>query len=378
MNIPFAKPYIINDKEIEAVSMVIKSGWLTHGPKTIEFEKKFANYIGTKYAIAVNSCTSALFLSLKTIGVKNGDEVITTPFTFAATANTIVHCGARPVFVDIKKDTFNIDPNKIEEKITKKTKAIVAVHYAGQPADVTKIKKIADKYNLKIVEDAAHAVGSVYDTGEKVGAVNNLACFSFYVTKPITTGEGGMITTNDEKLCKKLKILRMHGIDRDAWNRYNNKGSWYYKIIEAGYKCNTTDLNSAIGLKQLEKIDWMNKKRKELAEFYDKSLKKIPQVELYKIKDNIKSSYHLYPILLKGIDRNEFLNKMKKSGITCSVHFIPLQLMPFYQRKFHYKKGDFPVCESVYEKIVSLPIYPALTKQNIKYIVDAIEKILRC
>jgi len=374
MNIPFAPPYITED-EISAVIDVLKSGWLSMGYKTVEFENKFAEYVGCKHAVATNSCTSALFLSLKALGIKEGDEVITTPFTFAATANVIVHCGAKPVFVDIDEKTYNINPDEIEDKITDKTKAVIAVHYGGQPANMKKIMKIAREYDLKVIDDAAHAVGSEYEKDKKVGSLGNLTCFSFYATKPITTGEGGMITLNSDELNEELRILRLHGISRDAWKRYLEKDNWYYEVIEPGYKCNPTDISSAIGIEQLKKLDWMNSRRKEIAEYYNERLQSLDIIHPY-VNPNVKSSYHLYPIRLINYNRNEFIKKMAQNGIGTSVHFIPLHVMPFYQRRYGYKRGDFPITEKVFENIVSLPIYPQLTENQLEYIVENIKKIL--
>lgn len=374
MNIPFHLPYITNN-EISAVVETLKSGWLSMGNKTIEFEDKFSKYVGSKYAVSTNSCTSALFLSLKTLGIKKGDEVITTPFTFASTANTIIHCGAKPIFADIDEKTYNIDPENIKEKISDKTKAIIVVHYAGQPAEMMKVEAISKEYQLGIVEDAAHATGSCYEGGNRVGASGDLTCFSFYATKPMTTGEGGMITLNNEDLTEKLRILRLHGMSRDAWRRYTEKNTWYYELIDAGYKCNTTDMNAAIGLEQLKKLDRMNEKRKKIAEFYDENLKNFDIMLPYK-NPKVKSSFHLYPVRLLNYNRNKFINEMAKKGIGTSVHFIPLHLMRYYQEAFGYKRGDFPIAEGVYKNIVSLPIYPQLTSEQLDYIVSSIRDIL--
>ena len=346
------------------------------GHKTKEFEEKFSEYIGVNHSIAVNSCTAALFLSLKVLNIKENDEVITTPFTFTATANTIVHCNAKPIFVDIDDKTYNIDASKIEDKITAKTKAIIIVHYGGQPADMKKINAISNEYEIPVIEDAAHATGSYYSNGKKVGRSNNLTCFSFYATKPMTTGEGGMITTNNKGFTDKLKILRLHGISVEAWKRYiNPKASWYYDVLEAGYKFNTTDLNAALGIEQLKKLDLMNEKRKEINEYYNSELKDF-DIILPNIKSDIKSSYHLYPIRLKNYDRDKFISRMAESGINTSVHFIPLHLMPYYQKTWKYRKGDFPVAEAVFKNIVSLPIYPQLNDEKLQYIVKIIKNIL--
>ncbi|MBI4399973.1 DegT/DnrJ/EryC1/StrS family aminotransferase, partial [Candidatus Micrarchaeota archaeon] len=315
--IQFSPPYI-SQQEINSVTKVLKSGWLSHGPLTEKFEKEFAKYVKAKFAVSVNSCTSGLFLSLAAINIKPGDEVITTPLTFAATANVVHHLGAKPVFADICEDTYNIDPDKIEEKITRKTKAIIPVHYGGQPCEMNEIAKLAKENNLTIIEDAAHATGSEYE-GKMIGSLGNLTCFSFYPTKPITVIEGGMITTNNKKLAERLKILGRHGISRDAWKRYGAKGSWYYEVLEAGYKFNTTDMNSALGLAQLKRLKWFEKKRKEVFDYYQKELMGL-DVTTPTIRPNVKTSYHLYPILLESYDRNKFIDEMKTHGIGTSVH----------------------------------------------------------
>ena len=369
MDIPFTLPYITED-DIDAVSNTLRSNWLTMGNKTIEFEEAFAEYIGAKYAVALNSCTAALFLSLKALGINEG-EVILPSFTFTATANVVVHANAKPVFVDIDEDTYNIDADKIEEKINDKTRAIITVHYAGLAADMGKIMRIAKKHSLKVIEDAAHAAGSRY-ANKYVGSLGNLTCFSFYATKPMTTGEGGMITLNNKKIAEWLRIARLHGISKDAWKRYIEKDRWYYEVIDAGYKFNTTDINSALGLSQLKRLDWMNERRKEIARYYNEHLNKY-DIILPKFDNN--SSFHLYPIRLINYDRDKFIRRMAEFGIGTSVHFIPLHLMPFY-RRFGYRKGDLPVTEKVFSSIVSLPIYPQLRTEQLDYIIRCINNIL--
>lgn len=376
MKIQFSPPDITL-KEIEAVTKVLKSKWLTMGPKTIEFENKFSKYIGSKFSIAVNSCTSALFLSLKALNIQPGDEIITTTFTFAATANTIIHCGAKPILVDIDPNTYNINTKEIEKRISSKTKAIVVVHYGGQSADMDNIMKIARKYDLKVIEDAAHAAGSRYSNGKKIGNMGNLTCFSFYATKNLTTGEGGMITCNDNKLVKRLKNLRLHGMSKDAWKRYYGvKSNWYYDITEPGYKCNMTDINAALGLIQLQKLDRANNKRRSIALKYNKQLNEL-DVQLPFIDNKNESAYHLFPIQLNSFNRDQFINDMNSHGIATSVHFIPLHMMSYYQNEFGYQDGDFPISEKVFHKIVSLPIYPQLSDSQLKYIIRTIKKILR-
>lgn len=373
--LPYNLP-LIEDEEINEVIDSLKSGWITLGPKTIRFEKDIQDYIGISNAVALNSCTAGLHLALIVLGIRKGDEVITTPFTFASTANVIVHTGAKPVFVDIQGDTFNIDPKKIEQAITPNTKAILVVHYAGHPVDMDEIKQIAEKHNLHIIEDAAHAIGSEYKN-QKIGSSGNLTSFSFYATKNLTTGEGGTLVTNNDELAKRLKNLRLHGMSKDAWNRYGEKGDWFYEINECGWKYNMTDIQAALGLHQLRKLNNFIEKRKQYADIYNQELSKIPLIQIPRIRPYVKSSYHLYPILLKGVDRDLFIQEMKKRNIGTSVHFIPLHLQPFYKNTFGYKIGDFPIAEKVYKSLVSLPLYPKMTIKDVNDVIGAIKDILK-
>lgn len=371
--LPYYQP-LIGEEETKEVVDTLKSGWLTMGPKTIEFEKLIAKYTGAKHAITVNSCTAALHLSLIALDIRRGDEVITSPFTFASTGNVIVHVGAKPIFVDIKKDTYNIDTEKINEAITPNTKAIIPVHYAGQPCDMKAITEIAENNNLFVIEDAAHAIGAEYEN-KKIGNFETTTCFSFYVTKNITTGEGGAIITNDDELADKLRILRLHGISKDAWKRYSEKGNWYYEIEECGWKFNLTDMQAALGIHQIKKLDAFIEIRRRYAAIYNEGLKQVDGIITPYEKSNTRHVYHLYPILLRNYNRNEFIEKMYERGIGCSVHFIPLHLHPFYKRTFGFKKGDFPNAEWVYEREVSLPLYPKMEKEDIQYVIENMKGI---
>ena len=371
--LPYYQP-LIEEDEIKEVVDTLKSGWLTMGPKTIEFEKLIAEYTGAKNAIAVSSCTAALHLSLIGLGVGKGDEVITTPFTFASTGNVIIHAGAKIVFVDIDRKTYNIDPEKIEEAITPKTKAIIPVHYAGQSCDIKTITEIAEDNNLFVIEDAAHAIGAEYD-GKKIGTFGTTTCFSFYATKNITTGEGGAITTNDDELADKLRVLRLHGISKDAWKRYSEKGSWYYEIEECGWKYNMTDIQAALGIHQIKKLDKFIEIRRRCAKNYNEELKKIDGIITPYEKSNVKYVYHLYPILLQNYNRDEFIEKMQEKGIGCSVHFIPLHMHPFYKNTLGFKKGNFPNAEWVYEKEVSLPLYPKMKEDDVRFVIETVKDI---
>jgi perosamine synthetase len=378
-HIPFHRAYI-GSEEIGMVSRAIHSGWITMGPKTIEFENEFKAYVGAKYAIAVNSCTAALHLALEAIGIKEGDEVIVPAITFTATAEVVCYFKAKPVIVDVEKDTLNISAAKIEEKITPKTKAIITVDYGGQAVDYDEIFKIAKKHKLFIIEDAAHTLPSWYK-GKKVGTLADITCFSFYVTKTLATGEGGMITTNNLRWAKRMKIMRLHGMNKDAWKRYDKGGSWYYEVVGAGYKYNTTDINSALGLVQLKKLELMWKKRQAIAAMYSLNFKGIPEISIPVIKKDRVTSWHLYVIKLNLeqllIDRARFIEELAKQGVSASVHFIPLYRHPFYRDKFNYTLKQFPDSEWIYKRIVSLPIYPGMTKSQIEQVINAVKNIIK-
>jgi len=374
---PFS-PYI-GEEEISEVVDTLKSDWITMGPKTLKFEELFKEYIGCKFAISLNSCTAGLHLSLVSLNIGEGSEVITSPYTFAATGNTIVHQRAKPIFVDIDKGTYNIDIEQIENAITDKTRAIMPVHYAGHPCEMNEILKIADEYNLYVIEDAAHALGAKYK-GKEIGTIGDTTSFSFYATKNITTGEGGMVTTDNEEIAEKIRILRLHGISRDAWKRYSSEGSWYYEIIECGYKYNMTDIQASIGIHQLKKAEAMRKKREEIAKIYNEEFENLEGLITPTIKKHVKHAWHLYPLLIDidrmKINRNKFIEELKKQNIGTSVHFIPLHLHPFYRKTLGYKKGDFPSAEWVYEREISLPIYPRMTDDDVIDVVNAVKKIV--
>jgi len=369
----------IGQEEIDEVVDTLKSDWITTGPKTFKFEEIFFEYVNSKYAIAVNSCTAALHLAVIALGIGNCDEVITTPYTFAATAEVVINANAKPVFVDVEKDTYNIDPAKIEEKITDKTKAIIVVHYAGHACEMDKIMEIAEKYDLYVIEDAAHAIGSKYKD-KKIGSIGDATCFSFYATKNITTAEGGMITTNRGDLADKMRILSLHGISKDAWKRYSSEGSWYYEIAYSGYKYNMSDLQASIGIHQMKKLDQMQKRREEIADMYNKSFGQIPQITIPTVKSYATHAWHLYPIQvnsdLLSINRNEFIEALKAENIGTSVHFIPLHLHPYYKEKYGFKGDDFPIAESLYNNEISLPIYPKMEDKDVEDVISAVKKII--
>ncbi|MEO0258470.1 MAG: DegT/DnrJ/EryC1/StrS family aminotransferase [candidate division WOR-3 bacterium] len=380
MNIPFHKPYI-TEEEINEVVDSIKSGWLTMGPKTIEFEKRFREYIFAdsdvpeekRFAISVNSCTAALHLALKAIGIKPGDEVILPTNTFIATAEVVTYFGAIPVLCDVDEQTHNIDVSKIESLITHKTKAIIPVHFAGQPCDMDEIIELARKYNLHVIEDAAHALPSRYKD-RMIGTIGDITCFSFYATKTLATGEGGMVTTSNEEYARIIKTNRLHGINRDAWDRYTLRGSWYYEVIDSGYKYNTTDINSALGLAQLKKVDWMKQRRAEIANRYNQAFSETPITPLA-IKTNRDTSWHLY--VIKVNNRDELIENLKREGIGTSVHFIPVHMHPYYRAKYGYKNEDYPVANKVFKMSLSLPIYPQMTEKEIDYVIEKVLKYAR-
>jgi dTDP-4-amino-4,6-dideoxygalactose transaminase len=376
--LPYALP-MIEDQEINEVIATLKSGWIAKGPRTIELEKKFAEFVGAKHAIAMNSCTAALHIALLAAGVGPGDEVITTPMTFSASANTIIHCGATPIFVDIDPETFCIDPAKIEEKITAKTKAIVPVHYSGQACNMDEIRRIAKEHNLFVSEDAAHAIYTEYK-GKMIGSEGSAASFSFYATKNIATGEGGMLTTNDDAIAEKARVLSSHGMTKAAWNRYGKGGNWRYDIEYPGYKYNMFDIQAALGLKQLEKLDRMQQRREEIAKVYNDTFGAMPQLIVPKAAAYTKHSWHLYVLQLDlsklTISRDKFIEEMGNENIGVSVHFIPVHLMSYYVNTYGYKEGDFPVTESYFDRIVSLPLYPSMRDEDVEDVVFAVKRIV--
>jgi len=379
ITIPFSRPQL-DDEDIEEVVKTLRSDWITCGPKVREFEEKFAEYIGCKYAIALSSCTAALHLALILSGIGKGDEVITTPFTFTATVNTILYQRAKPVFVDIDRETLNVDAKEIEKKINSKTKAIVILHYGGHPCELDKIYYLGKKYNLTIIEDAAHAVGSEYKN-KKIGGFGNLTAFSFHAVKNMTTGEGGMLTTNNKEFANKAKILRLQGMDKDAWMRNSNGiASWYYQILYLGYKYNMTDFQASLGITQLKKLDFFILKRHQYSKIYDNYFKKLHEVIIPSVKSDIKHARHLYPIQLKfehlNISRDEFIDKLMDKGISCSVHFIPLHLQPLFKDNFNYKEGDLPVIEDVYKRIISLPLYPKMKSEDVVKVATSVREIV--
>lgn len=376
--IPYNLPDI-TQAEIDEVVDTLRSGWIAKGPRTLKFEKEFAEYLGAKHAIAVNSCTAALHISLLTQNIGPGDEVITTPMTFASTASTILHCGAKPVFADIDYRTGCIDSEEIAKKITPHTKAIVPVHYSGQVCDLDRIYELADEHNLYVSEDAAHALWSRYK-GRLIGnKLRGAASYSFYATKNLATGDGGMLVTDRDDIAERARILVGQGMSHNAWNRYAKGGSWKYDIVEPGYKYNMFDIQAALGLVQLSRMEEMQARRLAIAARYQEEFGKIDAVEPPFVPEFTTHCWHLYVLRivpeLLTIDRDQFIVELNERNVGTSVHFIPTHTMTAF-RKLGWKEGDFPMAEKHFERIISLPLYPSMTDEQVQYVIDAVRDIV--
>lgn len=376
--LPFSPP-TVGEEEVAAVSEVLRSAWITTGPKTRQFEQKFCNYLRAPGALALNSCTAALHTALEALEVGPGDEVITTPMTFAASVNVIEHVGARPVLVDVQADTLNIDPFKIEAAITKHTKAIIPVHYTGHPADMDAITQIADKHYLAVLEDAAHALPAKYK-GRYIGASANPVAFSFYATKNLTTAEGGMLTGTPEFL-DRARIISLHGMSRDAWRRYDKGGNWFYEVVMPGFKYNMTDIQAAMGLVQLQRLGGFQKRRQEIVAKYQDAFSPVDALECPVERSDVESAWHLYVLRLRPevlrISRNDFIENLKKRNIGTSVHFIPIHLHPYYRGKYGWKPEDFPVAYQNYQRLLSLPLHPGLTGFEAADVIEAVLDLVK-
>lgn len=372
----------IDEEEIAEVVATLRSGWIGMGPRTLQFERDFATYAGARHAIAVNSCTAALHLGLIAAGVGPGDEVITTPMTFPASANVIVHQGATPVFVDIERRTQTIDPARIATKITSRTKAILPVDMLGRPADLDPIMSIARQHGLMVIEDAAHAAEARY-RGRSVGTIADFTAFSFYATKNITTGEGGMLTTNHDAAAERLRMLRLHGISKDAWKRYSADGFSPYETIEPGYKYNMLDITAALGLHQLRRVEANLRIRERYVALYNEAFAELDGVfvpALEPLGPGDRHAHHLYPLLLDldrlGIGRFEFINELRDRNIGTGIHFTALHLHHYYRERFGFQRGDFPETEFVADRTVSLPLSPAMTETDIDDVIEAVTAIV--
>ena len=370
--ITFGKPSLYPG-ELKEITNTLKSGWLGTGPKSYKFEKNLSNYTNSKYSLALNSCTAAIFLTLKHLGLKKGDQVITTPLTFCSTVSSILHVGATPVLADINQETLNIDPQEIEKNITTKTKALIIVHFAGKICDMQSIRKICNKYNLFLIEDCAHAIETKLDN-KNAGTFGDFGCFSFYVTKNLSTGEGGMIISKKKKAIQELRTLSLHGMDRDAWKRYGKSGFKHYDIVRAGFKFNMSDIHASIGIHQLNNIEKAWKKRELIWNTYMKAFKNLPVVLPKKIPTNEKHSYHLFSIIVKSNKvREKLLNYLQKNNIGCGVHYKSINKYKFYKNKIINRKKNL-IADKIGETILSIPIYESLRKNEIKFIVDKFKK----
>jgi dTDP-4-amino-4,6-dideoxygalactose transaminase len=362
-HIPFYRPWT-DDREIAQAAGAIRSGWLTTGPRVGRFETRVRRMVRAHHAVAVNSCTAALHLSLAAAGVGRGDEVITSPYTFAATGEAILYLGARPVLADIDPRTLNLDPEAAERAMTRKTRAIVPVHVAGLPCDMRSLLGLARRKRLKVVDDAAHALGS-WVGGRPIGSLSDLTCFSFYATKNLTTGEGGMVTTDDPEAAQRVRRLSLHGLSHDAWKRYTRAGSWKYDVVELGFKYNMTDVAAGLGLAQAAKFLAMQARRRRLARRYDALLGPCDAYDLPTEPEGVVHAWHLYILRLRPgvlrIGRDELIEALKRRGVGTSVHFLPLHLHSFYRRTFGFRRGDYPHTERESARALSLPLYPGLT-----------------
>jgi len=377
LQVPFHRA-AYGEEEATAVAEVVRSGWLTMGPKTFEFERQFAEYVGAKHAIAVSSGTAALHLALAAVGIGSQDEVLVPTNTFTATAEVVTYFGARPVLMDTCSETMNLDPEDAARRITPRTRAILAVHFAGQPCELDALARLASAHGLALIEDAAHALPARY-AGQTIGSISPLTAFSFYATKTLATGEGGMVTTSNAAFAERIRLLRLHGISRDAWNRYSGDGHWRYEVEEAGYKYNLTDLQAALGLVQLAKCDAHREARCRIAERYSAAFAGVPGLEAPRVLPGRTSAWHLYVLRLcpaqLSIGRDRFIEILRERGIGASVHFIPLHLHPFYRSAFGYRPGDFPRAEKEFERCLSLPLFPHMTVQEVERVIETVSDI---
>jgi dTDP-4-amino-4,6-dideoxygalactose transaminase len=376
--IPIARPDV-GEEEIAEVVEALRSGWITYGPRTQRFEAEFAEAVGAKYAVGLNSCTAGMHLALLAAGIGPGDEVITTPLTFSATVNVIVHVGATPVLADVCGDDLNIDPSAVEARVTSRTRALMPMHYGGQPCRMDELMDLARRHNLVVIEDAAHAAGAAYG-GRPIGAIGDAAAFSFYPTKNMTTSEGGMLTTDSEDIAEKARILRKHGLSTDAWKRHRPDGNSFYDVVAPGFNYCMTDVQAAIGSGQLRRLGEFNARRAEIAQRYNTGLADLEEIDLPSARPEVRHSWHLYAIRLRleglRIGRNEFEQELRKRSIGTSVNFIPIHYHSYYREGFGFHKGDYPVAEDAFERLLSLPMYAAMTDADVDRIVTAVHEIV--
>lgn len=381
--IPFSPPWI-GEEEIREVVDTLRSDWITTGPKTRRFEEEFRKFVKADSALALSSCTAGLHLALVLHGIRPGDAVITTPMTFCSGVNVIEQAGALPVLADVEPRTLNIDPEAVAKILKskssrKKIKAILAVHYAGHPCEMDALMKLADRYGLKIIEDAAHAVPAEYK-GKKIGGLGNLTAFSFYGTKNLTTAEGGMLT-GSPRLIEKARLFSLHGMNRDAWKRYSKEGSWRYDVVAPGFKYNMTDIQAALGLVQLRKLPGFQVRRREIVKHYSHAFSRFPELEIPLERPYVKSAWHLYVLRLNPgktkISRDALIEELRRKGIGTSVHFIPIHLHSYYKKKYGFKPGDFPAAYREYQRLLSLPLYPRMTQADIERVIRAVSESVR-
>lgn len=381
--IPFFVPDI-GEPAIERVAHALRSGWLTAGPRTAEFEAEFRDYVGADNAVAVNSCTAALHLALVAYDVGPGDEVIVPTMTFAATAEVVVHTGAKPVLVDVNAADLNLDPLAVERAISPRTKAIIPVHYGGQPAPMDRIMELARRHGITVIEDAAHALPARY-RGQMVGSIGDATCFSFYANKTITTGEGGMITTADPAIAARIRSLSLHGLSNDAWNRYSGGSTWDYAVVAAGYKYNLTDIAASLGLDQLARADDFARERQRVASLYDEIFAGSELITPLATSPDVEHAHHLYVVKLDVAalthDRSWVMEALRSRGVATSVHYRPVHMHKYYRATLEHEPSDFPVAAALFDEIVSLPIYPIMTNEDVEYVasvlLETISGILR-
>lgn len=369
----------IEEPEIREILDTLKSGWLGTGKKTHLFENMFKKHTGSKHALGLNSCTAALHLACVVSGLRSGDEVITTPMTFCATANVIIHVGATPVFVDVEKESMNIDPDQIEAHITDNTRAILIVHFAGRSCSMDKIMKIVKKHDLMLIEDCAHAIETSWN-GKPVGTFGNFGCFSFYVTKNVVTGEGGMLVTDNDEQGERARILSLHGMSKDAYKRFSESGYKHYSVEYAGFKYNMTDMQASLGIPQLERLNINWERRQEIWNQYNDAFQDLPCITPSPVKSGTKHAFHLYTLLLNldrlRVNRDTILDALAKENIGVGVHYLALHLQQFYRHTYNYHEGQFPIAEWISERTISIPLSPALSDEDVGDVIRAVRKVL--